>query len=480
MKRRKQLTAKSSKVKMRHARAMTKALLFVATIFLAQFVEANDAVVTIVITTPDRGLQAFGTGFISSAMGEVITCYHVVEGATAIRVIYKNSSYDAEVTEIAPDRDMVRLQMRNAPLPTEYLVSRYELPPNIVGQRLVVEGFSGGLFDQNIEAHATQNSFALTNDISGPSNERIFALSSIEVLPITLVIYRGMSGAPLMADGKVLGIVSGSLTQGGSMAWAIAMKNSRHEFMRRVSAPRPGFSWPTLSLMANGWENLRAQTGVGEDLVVKIENSVTANKAVEEKARSECQEIRLAIGDLTALIATYDLHPDLLSQPISFFDTIEGRSWGALLNQKMDAANAAMTQASNDMDSLLSAQNESKERLQELENAKGSFIQGIPETRRNLEIITLIRTRSRTRAAEISQSTEAHRAALRTAPSIGSTPTAKDPISDAREHWVRTLDHWTRYANQACGTAETYSHFTEAALDLKLLLEADKIGFSSH
>lgn len=193
-------------------------LLIIVVALLAQSGSASNAIVTVVITTPNRGLQAFGTGFVASNTGDVITCYHVIEGATAIRVIYKNKPYDAQAIAIAPDRDIARLHMQGVPLPTEYLETRYDLPTNIVGSRLTVEGFAAGLYNSTVDAHATQNSFVLTREMSGIENERLFASENVKVIPITLVIYRGMSGAPLISpDGKVLGIVSGSLSQGGQL-----------------------------------------------------------------------------------------------------------------------------------------------------------------------------------------------------------------------------------------------------------------------
>lgn len=82
--------------------ALVSALLGVATPAVAQ-----DAVVKIYGERPGGASQ--GTGFFSSKQGQVITAYHVVEGATRITVVHERlgTFADIQVEFIAPQYDLL-------------------------------------------------------------------------------------------------------------------------------------------------------------------------------------------------------------------------------------------------------------------------------------------------------------------------------------------------------------------------------------
>ena len=80
----------------------------------------------------------------------------------------------------------------------------------------------------------------------------IFA-KSIPIIPLNLLIYNGMSGGPIInSKGNVIGMLSGSINVGGSLAWGIPSKaiislitplpSSRIELAKVVWRPMDSFS----------------------------------------------------------------------------------------------------------------------------------------------------------------------------------------------------------------------------------------------
>ncbi len=126
---------------------LTLLLLGICSLLSVHRASASDAAVTIQVNNKN-GTAAFGNGFVSSTAGTVVTCYHVVDGATSIKVWYKKGVYAAHPLRIAPDRDIAELQMENVPLPTTFLPILKTLPNTIQDSELTVEGYVAGVFDQ--------------------------------------------------------------------------------------------------------------------------------------------------------------------------------------------------------------------------------------------------------------------------------------------------------------------------------------------
>ena len=66
---------------------------------------------------------------------------------------------------------------------------RYSLPLNASSEQWHVCGYAGGLFGQRVPATATQDKFALTQDMRGIEGERLFHFENVGVarsLPLSL------------------------------------------------------------------------------------------------------------------------------------------------------------------------------------------------------------------------------------------------------------------------------------------------------
>ena len=72
---------------------------------------------------------------------------------------------------------------------------------------------------------------------------------SINVISIEANIYGGVSGAPLLYGRLVVGIISGSLNEGGTLAWAIPV-----EYLASMEpygkVPKVIDPWPRLALIS--------------------------------------------------------------------------------------------------------------------------------------------------------------------------------------------------------------------------------------
>ena len=78
--------------------------------------------------------------------------------------------------------------------------------------------------------------------------------------PVDVTIYSGMSGAPLLSsDNSVIGVFSGSYTEGRGIGWAIPIKYA----LDLMSQPQMGRradqigAWPSLTLMNSRWISLK-------------------------------------------------------------------------------------------------------------------------------------------------------------------------------------------------------------------------------
>lgn len=226
--------------------ALVSALLGVATPAVAQ-----DAVVKIYGERPGGASQ--GTGFFSSKQGQVITAYHVVEGATRITVVHERlgTFADIQVEFIAPQYDLAVLQVLNVTGETPWL--QLDFDPDLADQ-LELSGYPRGGMLQRFRGHATRSDFVSSHTIRDTRGRRLFE-EGIDVVPLDLSIYAGMSGGPVIGSRGVIGVLSGSYTEGGGIGWAIPSKYLQQ--LTEINQRPDEIRWPSLTLMATAWRNLR-------------------------------------------------------------------------------------------------------------------------------------------------------------------------------------------------------------------------------
>lgn len=216
-----------------------------------------DSVVTIYAKS-SNGTSSQGTGFYVSTSGQILTAYHVIRNALEIEVYDKDLArlQDIVVSRIDERRDLALLSTTSdRSFPKLPLMAN--LPSSYSDAKIA--GSPRGLPQQVIYGKITSAGYVSSTAISSAGGKRVFQ-ENIDVLPIDITVYSGMSGAPVMApSGSVIGVLSGSFDEGRGIAWAIPIKYL-DELMARPAIERAAsdtFRWPQLSLMANTWVGLQ-------------------------------------------------------------------------------------------------------------------------------------------------------------------------------------------------------------------------------
>ncbi|MFO1328131.1 MAG: trypsin-like peptidase domain-containing protein [Rubrivivax sp.] len=151
-----------------------------------------------------------GTGFVWDQAGHVVTNFHVIQGANGAKVTMADqTSYDAELVGVFPDRDLAVLKIE-AP--------RDKLPPIaigtsrdlIVGQRVYAIGNPFGL-DQTLTTGIVS---ALGREIESFNNRTIRG-----VIQTDAAINPGNSGGPLLdSAGRLIGVNTQIASPSGASA----------------------------------------------------------------------------------------------------------------------------------------------------------------------------------------------------------------------------------------------------------------------
>ncbi|MFC1573299.1 serine protease [Candidatus Eisenbacteria bacterium] len=172
-----------------------------------------------------------GTGFVWKAPDQILTAYHVVHGSTAIRVLLDGKSYDqVRVLATAPERDLALLLIENREVSGDAQYFPGEpLPaaPYDVLNPIVVPGFVWGWSHcDRMVGQLTDGDLVSSRRIRDPRGRDLFA-GEIDLLKVHVGVYGGMSGAPVIQDDVVIGVLSGSLHEGTAITWAIPIAYTR-------------------------------------------------------------------------------------------------------------------------------------------------------------------------------------------------------------------------------------------------------------
>jgi len=218
--------------------------------------DVTDSVLTIYTTSKDGSGQ--GTGFAFGQGGRIVTAYHVIQDSTALTVFARNNIQlqNVVVDALDPEHDIAILKTTDSahltPLPFSSAADVNYAPIEIAGS-------PRSLANQILHGNITSKGDVSSLTIRSPDGDRVFA-EQIDVLPIDVTTYKGLSGAPVIAsNGSVVGLLSGSWQDGRGIGWAIPIKYvvallnspSLNKLIQDVAV------WPQLPLMNPGWESLK-------------------------------------------------------------------------------------------------------------------------------------------------------------------------------------------------------------------------------
>jgi len=199
---------------------------------------AKPAVVT--VTTYDAaGKQTgLGTGFFVDD-SHVVTCYHVIDGATKAKIkTATGKTYQVKGIS-ASDRiaDVVRLSLASPVKGAKSLALSKSLPKQ--GEKVVVFGSPLGL-----ELTVSDGIVSAIRDIPGVA----------KIIQITAPISPGSSGSPVLnLKGEVVGVVTSCLVQGQNLNFAVA--SERVLSLKSSASALPGA--PSSSTEDKMWKEIR-------------------------------------------------------------------------------------------------------------------------------------------------------------------------------------------------------------------------------
>ena len=158
---------------------------------------------------PYQNAQAAGTGMVLTASGQVLTNYHVVEGAGTITVTVATTgqSYQASVVGTDPSNDVALLQLTGASGLTTVKADDDQAQ---VGDAVTAVGNAGGTGTSTAAAGTISS---LTSSVTAASEGSSGTETLASMIETTADVVSGDSGGPLFdAEGEVVGIDTAAST----------------------------------------------------------------------------------------------------------------------------------------------------------------------------------------------------------------------------------------------------------------------------
>ena len=339
----------------------------------------SDAVVMILSDTT-AGNAAYGSGFFISADGTLLTCYHVILDSTKIRVLTSTNWFESVTVEsIAPDRDLAVLRVNGLAGPVPFLPTASDA--RWAGtDSFLVYGHPGVLADAKSEgfvARPTADGVVHSSVVRAPDTLAPLFARDLDLIPLEMLIHNGLSGAPVTSRGRVVGVLSGSINQGGSLAWAIPVKYVSG--LTSVGQPASKVTWPRLTLMSPGWKNVRKEARAGLPLIAALDRFGTALDRLIGLNSATQTEMRALVDALTHTLQ--QMTDDEIKRHGSSYpvDKVEG------FDAKLDSLSASLADKESQIGSGMdSAAPEVALALTSLRRELRSYFESLPQTPGNV------------------------------------------------------------------------------------------------
>ena len=233
--------------------------------------------------------QGTGSGFVWNDQGHVITNFHVIQGASALRVtLADNSEWDARVVGRAPDQDLAVLFI-NAPRDRLKPIAIGQSANLQVGQRVFAIGNPFGL-DQTLTTGIIS---ALGREINAVSGRKISG-----VIQTDAAINPGNSGGPLLdSAGRLIGVNTAIFSPSGSNAgigFAVPVDTVNRvvpQLLRHGRVIRPGLGIHVAD------RSTAERFGIRGVLIIRVQKGSAAEGA-GLRGTGRNREGRLVLGDV--------------------------------------------------------------------------------------------------------------------------------------------------------------------------------------
>ena len=227
-------------------------LLICHTIAFAQ--DLSNALVEIYSTRAELLGSQVGVGTFISPGGDILTTYHVVQGAKTLEVY--SSATGEKCTELRilrydETRDLAVLNCKVVSTKPINYAPIGEVPPLLIGRSGMAIGYPDGKPLSHVAIHFLQNAPMRASDYT-VDNKQLFAQSSwdVRLLNVEATLPPGMSGGPVIVDGRVIAIISGSEeVRAHALGWAMLASDSKASTMKTPEQNRRFDLLPPLSML---------------------------------------------------------------------------------------------------------------------------------------------------------------------------------------------------------------------------------------
>lgn len=256
--------------------------------------------VTQIITTTSKGDYATGTGFFIEG-GDLITAYHVVQGAKKLRVLMNDGSMrEAIVKNFDSERDLAALTLQ-PPYKPSLQMSLADAPAGLTTASGVVLGHPDQKKDFAIRVSFPTDAPIKAIRWIAPSTGNTtsafrFETQDLELIVLDGTLNRGMSGGPVLVGDKVVGVFSGGEQRSGAgLAWAIPVKYLKQ--LKPNGAKLRADQLPRLSMLNQGVEAL---------VPLKRTSSRSASQVMETylKFAEAAGNLDVALGKMESAVTT--------------------------------------------------------------------------------------------------------------------------------------------------------------------------------
>lgn len=247
---------------------------------------SNAQVVSISAVDLGKRITKLGTGVLIPNTNKVVTCYHVIENCTRMSIIISNKQYlyskhEIVLERISPQHDLAIFSINGLDKDLKYFTGVSSNFP-IDKQELNIIGMPyGSIIPKTITAKTTENCFTKSGSVRGKNNQRVFSNKKLDLIELDATILSGMSGAPIIIDSTIYGIIFASYIEGRSIGWAIPGKYINQLLDKTIGYEinkRIGFNvveWPSFALVNESHTKSIATTSIEDiNLVDSLSTSI--------------------------------------------------------------------------------------------------------------------------------------------------------------------------------------------------------------
>jgi len=232
-----------------------------------------------------------GSGFIWDEAGHVVTNFHVIQKASAARIVmYDQSSYEAELVGVSPAHDLAVLKIR-APQGAIRPITVGESNTLAVGQSVFAIGNPFGL------SHTLTTGIvsAKGRNITSPGGQEIE-----DVIQIDAAINPGNSGGPLLdSAGRLIGVNTAIYSPSGTSAgvgFAVPVDTVNRVVPQIIE--QGSYQPPRLGIAVErgASENVMRNLGISGVMIYEVQSGSGAEEAGLQGL--EMQGNRIVLGDI--------------------------------------------------------------------------------------------------------------------------------------------------------------------------------------